>query len=272
MKRVAISIVIAFASVYLGVAGFLFAYQRDFLYFPDTRRPIADVAGVSSLREIELVTPDGLRLLAWYVPPPAGKPVLIYFHGNGGNIGYRAPRLSQFTSVGLGVLMPEYRGYGGNAGQPTEEGLYADAVAAMEFLKAEGLGPERIIVYGESLGTGVATRIASERQVAALVLEAPYTSITAMAGQQFSFLPVSLLLKDRYDSLSRIAQVRAPILIFRGEHDEIVPPALGRELFDAAKEPKEFWSVPEAGHNDLYRHGAAEAVIDFLRRRVPAVN
>jgi fermentation-respiration switch protein FrsA (DUF1100 family) len=272
MRRILVSIIIVIASVYVGVAGILYAYQRDFIYFPDMQRPIARLAGVKPLREIELVTSDGLRLLAWYVPPPEGKPVLIYFHGNGGNIGYRSPRLSEFTSAGLGVLMPEYRGYGGNEGQPTEVGLYADATAAMAFLQSEGVGAERIIVYGESLGTGVATRVASEHQVAALVLEAPYTSITAMAALQFSFLPVNLMLSDRYDSLSRIAEVRAPILIFRGERDEIVPPALGCELFEAAREPKEFWAVPEAGHNDLYRYGAAETVLDFLRRRVPAIN
>jgi uncharacterized protein len=272
MKRIVISMVIVFASLYLGVAGLLYAYQRDYLYFPDVQRPIASLAGVSSLREIELVTSDGLRLLAWYVPPPEGKPVLLYFHGNGGNIGYRASRLAQFADADLGVLMPEYRGYGGNEGQPTETGFYADAAAAMDFLRSEGLAAERIIVYGASLGTGVATRVASEHKFAALVLEAPYTSITAMAALQFSFMPVSLMLIDRFDSLSRIAQVRSPILIFQGERDQIIPPALGRELFAAASEPKEFWSTPEGGHDDLYSYGAAETVFDFLRRHVPAVN
>lgn len=271
MKRAVISIVIVFASLYLGVAGLLYVYQRDYLYFPDVQRPVA-LAGVSSLREIELVTSDGLRLLAWYVPPPEGKPLLLYFHGNGGNIGYRASRLSRFADAGLGVLMPEYRGYGGNEGQPSETGFYADAMAATDFLQAEGFGAERIIVYGASLGTGVATRVASEHEFAALILEAPYTSITAMAVRQFSNMPVSLMLIDRFDSLSRIAQVRSPILIFQGELDQIVPPALGRELFAAAPEPKEFWSVPEGGHDDLYSYGAAEAVLDFLRRHVPAVN
>ena len=268
MKRIVKSIVIVFASIYLGVAGLLYVYQRNFLYFPDGQRPIAALAGVASLKEIELVTSDGIRLLAWYVPPPQGKPVLLYFHGNGGNVGYRASRLAQFSNAGLGVLMPEYRGYGGNEGLPTETGFYADATAGMDFLQVEGLGAERIIVYGESLGTGVATRVASEHQVAALVLEAPYTSMTAMAARQFSFLPVSLMLSDQFNSLSRIAQVRAPILIIQGERDQIVPPALGRELFAAAPEPKEFWSVPEGGHEDLYRYGAAETVLDFLRRHV----
>jgi hypothetical protein len=262
---------IAFALVglYLGVAGLLYAYQRDFLYFPDIRRPVATPANLPTFKEVELVTADGLRLLAWYVPPPKGRPVLLYFHGNGGHVGYRWSRLSRFAASGFGVLMPEYRGYGGNEGQPSEVGFFADAAVAMAFLDKEGIPPDRIVVYGESLGTGVATRVASERQLAALVLEAPYTSITAMAAAQFPFLPVSLMLKDRFDSLSRITRVRAPILIMQGERDQIVPPTLGRALFTAAPEPKEFWSSPDGGHDDLFDFGADEAVIDFLSRRVP---
>jgi len=255
--------------LYLGVAGLLYAYQRDFLYYPDSRRPVGVLAGVASLSEIEIVTFDGLRLLGWYVPPPEGRPVVLYFHGNAGSISNRAYRLSRFADAGFGVLMPEYRGYGGNAGQPSEVGFAADAEAALTFLEKEGIASKRIIVYGESLGTGVATRVASEHEAAALVLEAPYTSITAMAAAQFPFLPVRLMLHDRFDSLSRIAQVRAPILIVQGARDQVVPPALGRELFAAAPEPKEFWSTPDGGHDDLFDFGAAEAVLDFLSRRIP---
>ncbi len=265
---------VAFVSIalYLGVAGLLYTYQRDYLYFPDTRRPVATPENVPSFKEVELVTADGLRLLAWYVPPPEGRPVLLYFHGNGGHVGYRWDRLSRFAASGLGVLMPEYRGYGGNEGQPSEAGFFADADVAMAFLEKERIPPDRIVVYGASLGTGVATRVASEYQVAALVLEAPFTSITAMAAAQFPYLPVSLMLKDRFDSLSRIARVRAPILIMQGAQDQIVPPALGRELFAAAPEPKEFWSSPDGGHDDLFDFGADETVLDFLQRRVPGAS
>jgi uncharacterized protein len=178
----------------------------------------------------------------------------------------------EFANADLGVLMPGYRGYGGNGGRPTEAGLYADAAAAMDFLAKEGIAADRIVLYGESLGTGVATHLASRHQVGALVLEAPYTSITAMAMSQFFFMPVSLMLQDRFDSLSRIAQVKAPILIMQGERDRVVPPELGRELFAAAPEPKELWSAPEGGHEDLYSYGAPATVLDFIRRRVPSGN
>jgi uncharacterized protein len=272
MKRFIAIVMAICASLYVGLTALLYFTQRDYLYFPDERRPTVSTAAIAFLTEVELVTSDGLRLLAWYIPPPQGRPVVLYFHGNGGNIAYRAPRLLQFARAGLGVLIPEYRGYGGNAGEPTETGLYLDAVTAMDFLDMGGISSDRTIVYGESLGTGIATRVASQHNVAALVLEAPYTSITAMAAQHFSFLPVSLMLKDRFDSLSCIAQVHAPVLVIQGERDQVVPPALGRELFAAAPEPKEFWSAPEGGHDDLYGYGAAETVFRFLKRHVPAFN
>ena len=266
------SIAFVLGALYLVVAGLLYAYQRDFLYFPDVQRPVATPTSVPTFREVELVTADGLRLLAWYVPPPEGRPVLLYFHGNGGHLGYRSYRLSRFAAAGYGVLMPEYRGYGGNGGQPSEAAFFADADVAMAFIRNEGLSPDRIVVYGESLGTGVATRVASEHEIAALVLEAPYTSIAAMAGAQFPCFPVSLMLKDRFDSLSRIGRVKAPILIMQGERDRVVPPALGRQLFAAAPEPKEFWSTPDGGHDDLFDFGADKAAIDFIDRRVPGLN
>ena len=272
IRRIVMGVAFVSIALYLGVAGFLYAYQRDYLYFPDIRRPVATPANVPTFKEVELVTADGLRLLAWYVPPPEGRPVLLYFHGNGGHVGYRSDRLSRFAASGFGVLMPEYRGYGGNEGQPSEAAFFADADVAMAFLEKEGIPPDRIVVYGASLGTGVATRVASEHQVAALVLEAPFTSITAIAAAQFPYFPVSLMLKDQFNSLSRIARVRAPILIMQGERDQIVPPPLGQELFAAAPEPKEFWSSPDGGHDDLFSFGADEAAIDFLQRRVPSAS
>jgi fermentation-respiration switch protein FrsA (DUF1100 family) len=271
MKPIIISVVLVCASVYLLVAGYLYLFQRDYLYFPYPNRPDARLVDVSSLKEVQLVTSDGIRLLAWYVPPPAQRPVVLYFHGNAGTIENRAHWLLEFANAGFGVLMPEYRGYGGNRGQPTESGLYADGVSAMDFLTNEGIAADRIVIYGESLGTAVATYLASQHRVAALLLEAPYTSITAAAARHYWFLPVSLLLHDRFDSLSRIAQVRSPILIMQGGRDQIVPPELGIELFVAAPEPKELWSVPQGGHENLYGFGAPETVSDFLRRHVPGL-
>ena len=259
---------VALLAIYLSVAGALYVFQRSILFVPDTTRPDAASVGLPALREIELVTSDGLRLLAWYVPPPDGRPVLAYFHGNGGNLGNRGRRIARFTAAGWGILMPEYRGYGGNEGQPSEAGFHLDAQAAMAFLRAQGFGANRIVVYGKSIGTGVAVRVASEQPVAALLLESPYTSITAIASRRYWFLPVGLLLKDPFETLSRMMRVRAPVLIMQGAHDDIVPPDLGRTLFDAAAEPKEIWVARDADHNNLMQFGAAETAIDFVARHL----
>jgi uncharacterized protein len=142
-------------------------------------------------------------------------------HGNGGNIAYRAERLRRFARAGWGTLLLEYRGYGGNPGTPTEEGLAQDAQAGLAALYRKGVASEQILIWGESLGCGVAVRLASEHRVAALLLEAPYTSITALARRQFRFVPVGLLLKDRFDAISRIAAVRAPIFVMAGGRDTL---------------------------------------------------
>jgi uncharacterized protein len=193
--------------------------------------------------------------------------MIAYFHGNGGHIGYRAERLKRFVRDGFGALFLEYRGYGGNPGTPTQDGLFADARAALDFLANQGIRAERTVLYGESLGSGVAVQMASERPVAAVVLEAPYDSVAAVARRHYAFVPVNVLLKDRFDSIARINAVQAPILLMHGERDAIVPVDSGRRLFAAANEPKEIWTAPDAGHNDLALYGALDVAVDFVRRR-----
>jgi uncharacterized protein len=250
------------------LVGGLYVFQRHLLYFPDVARPeLGDLAALG-VREIAIRTADGLSLLSWYLPPRDGRPVIAYFHGNGGHIGYRAERLRWFARTGYGVLMAEYRGYGGNPGTPSERGLVADGAAVLDFLGGEGMTPNQLVIYGESLGSGVAVPLATQREVAGVILEAPFTSVAEVAQHHYSFIPASALLRDRFDSLARIGDVKAPILVLHGERDRIVPVRFGRALFDAAPQPKELWLAPEAGHEDLVRYGAFEAVLDFVRRRV----
>lgn len=250
------------------LVGGLYLFQRHLLYFPDTNRPELGALAELGVREVELTTADGLSLLSWYLPPRRGRPVVAYFHGNGGHLGYRAERLRRFAGSGYGVLMPEYRGYGGNPGMPTEAGLCIDAAAALDFLGREGIPPERLVLYGESLGSGVAVQLAATRAVAGLILEAPFTSVAEVAQYHYSFIPASLLLRDRFESSSVIGKVRAPILVLHGDRDRVVPVRFGRALFDAAPQPKEGWFAPEAGHGNLSRFGAFEAVFGFLERRL----
>jgi hypothetical protein len=191
-------------------------------------------------------------------------------HGNAGNVAHRAEKVRPFMDQGYGVLLVGYRGYGGNPGAPSEEGLYHDAEAALAFLAAHNVGPDRQILYGESLGSGVAVEMAQRRAaagapVAGVVLEAPYTSMPAAAAHHYPFVPASSLIIDKYDSLAKIEQINAPLYIFHGDQDIIVPQSLGRDLFDAADTPKRAQWIDGAGHNDLYDFGAAEGVMDFLR-------
>ena len=260
---------LGFAVVAYGaLVGGLYLFQRQLLYFPDKARP--QLLGLEKLgvREVTLTTEDGLSLLSWYLPARPGRPVIVYFHGNGGHIGYRAERLLRLAREGYGVLMAEYRGYGGNPGTPSETGFYADGRAALGFLDRERVAPNRLVLYGESLGSGVAVELAAQHQIAALILEAPPTSVAEVAQCHFPFVPAARLVTDRFDSLSRIAKVRAPILVLHGERDRVVPVRYGRALLDAAPEPKEGWFAPEAGHEDLARYGGLDVVVAFIDRRL----
>jgi uncharacterized protein len=255
-------------AAYGGIAGGLYLFQRQLLYRPNKTRPgLADLAPLG-VREVVLTTADGLSLFSWYLPPGTNRPVIAYFHGNGGHIGYRAERLRRFAREGYGVLMAEYRGYAGNPGMPCEAGLYIDAEAALDFLACERIAPSRLVLWGESLGSGVAVYLAARREVAGVILEAPFTSVAAAAQHHYPFVPAAYLIRDRFDSLSRIGRLRAPLLVLHGERDTIVPVRFGRTLLDAAPEPKEGWFGPEAGHENLAQFGALDAAIAFIERRL----
>lgn len=255
------------------LVGALYLGQRWLIYAPFGGSPGAPAAyGLAEMREVRVRTADGLALLAWYAPAPEGRPVIVYLHGNAGHIGYRAEKVRPYLAAGLGMLLLSYRGYGGNPGRPTEDGLYADGRGALAFLEAEGVAPARWVLYGESLGAAVAVRLAAERAarapVGALVLEAPFTSLADAAAYHYPFVPARRLVKDRYDTLSRIAEVAAPLLIVHGRADSIVPPEMGERLLAAAREPKAGRFVAGAGHNDLHESGLARMAIDFIRERL----
>ncbi len=267
MKIVLIAAALAVMGLYCLAVGILAWRQRRFIYVPETVRPELSAAGVAKARVLTVRTDDGLDLLAWWAPPAdETQPVVLYLHGNGGHIGYRAPRLAQLSSHGWGVLLLEYRGFGGNPGTPTEAGLQTDARAGYAALLALGIPSQRVVPWGESLGSGIAVRLATEVDVGAVLLESPYTSIVAIGQRRFPLAPVSLLLRDRFDLIGRIAAVRAPVLVMTGGRDDIVPPAMGRAVFAAAREPKMFWFAQDAGHNDLGEAGAFDAVRAFIRQ------
>ncbi len=245
----------------------LYARQRQMVFVPNVTRPDLARAGVPGVREIAVPTPDGLTLLAWYLPPPVplGR-VVLFLHGNTGHIGHVADRLGPFHALGWGVLLLEYRGYGGNPGAPSEAGLRIDAQAGLAALRGLGFPPDRILVWGQSLGTGPVVQLAAGTKVAAVLLESPYTSMVDIARQRFPWVPVDLLLRDRFDTLAVIGQVTAPVLVMHGALDRTVPVEMGRAVFAAAGPGKALWIAPDAGHVDLAEAGAIAEAGDFVRR------
>ena len=268
LRRVALGFVIVILGTYIGCVALLFALQRQLLFPAGVEPPSLDRAGLTGLMEpVTLTTADGLALLSWYHgPPTAGAPLVILFHGNGGTIEIRAAKARVYIDAGFGVLLPEYRCYGGNPGSPSEAGLYADGRAAMAFAAAQGIKPDNVVLIGESLGTGVAVQMAVEQHVAALVLEAPYTSVADVAQTDFPVFPVWWLVRDRFDSAGKIARIGVPLFVVQGERDEVIPVRFGKALFAAAAEPKDALWLPGAGHGAIGQYAIDAAVLDFLKR------
>jgi fermentation-respiration switch protein FrsA (DUF1100 family) len=243
--------------IVLGVAlmtwGCRESIERTLVYFP-TRELIGTPAALGlDYREVWFEAEDGVRLHGWHVPGRLPF-VLLWCHGNAGNISHRLDNIRRIHDrLGLGVFIFDYRGYGRSGGHPTEAGLYRDGRAAREALIREGVAGERIVYFGRSLGAAVALDLALAAAPPALVLETPFLSVQAMANR---VLPGSgLLFRTRYDSLERIARVRTRLLILHGDADEVVPFEQGRRLFEAAPEPKAFYVIRGARHNDTYVAG-----------------
>ena len=202
---------IALFCLYLGVVAILYFAQRSMMYFPETIHTTPAQAGLPQAEEVALTAGDGEKIVAWHVAPRDNKPVILYFHGNGGALRYRVERFRKFITDGVGLVAVEYRGYGGSSGNPTEAGLIADAEAGYGFAAAR-YPVRQLALWGESLGSGVATALAAEKPVARLILEAPFTSAAAVAAGQYWYMPVRLLMKDQFRSDERIGKVTAPVL------------------------------------------------------------
>lgn len=236
-----------------------------FIFFPDAFVPDPP-AGVE---ERWITAEDGVRLHAWYAPPPQAAPVLVWSHGNGGNIAGREEVLLALRARGLGVLAYDYRGYGRSGGRPTEAGVYRDGEAAYDSERARGTPATRIVCFGESLGGAVSIRLASERPCAGVALVSTFTTLGDVARTHYG--PLAVLAGTRFDSVGRIGKLAVPVFIAHGDRDEIVPFALGERLFAAAPEPKRFLRVAGAHHNDVFgSRGLLDAIADFARGAIAA--
>ena len=249
---------IAAVLLYGGTVVLLYVAQRSLQYFPERRRTAPRAIGLSEAEEVVLNTADGEQVIVWHLPPHEDHPVFLYFHGNGGSLRWREERFRALVADGSGLVALSYRGYGGSSGRPTEAGLLKDAAAAYAF--ANGRYPaERIVLWGESLGSALAIAVAAERPVACVVLEAPFTSAVDVGARHYWFVPVRLFMKDQFRSDLRAPEVRAPVLILHGEKDAVVPIDLGKRLYSLIQAPKRFITVTDAGHNDLGARAVAAA-------------
>jgi fermentation-respiration switch protein FrsA (DUF1100 family) len=249
--------------LYVGLAAMIYLAQRSLMYFPETIHTTPAAAGLPEAEEVSLKASDGTPIAVWYVPPQESKPVILYFHGNGGALHYRVARFQALINNGIGLVALEYRGYGGLSGRPSEQGLIADAEAAYAFAVAH-YPAQQIVLWGESLGSGVAVALAAEKPVGRVILEAPFTSALAVGQERYWYLPVRLLMKDQFRSDERIGKVTAPLLILHGVHDRTIPYAMGEHLFELANKPKHIVRFLDGGHEDLDQNGALDAVGRFL--------
>lgn len=260
-----IGLLITLAAAYAVLLVALTLAQRLLIYHPDKSIGPPAQYGLSHFDDITTVTSDKVTLQLWYAKAQPGMPTVVYYHGNSYNLSDRAGIYGALAGKGLGVLALSYRGYGRSQGSPSEQGLYNDARAAIAYLTKKGVPLGRIILFGESLGTGVATRMATEYDVGGLVLQAPYTSVVNRAAEIYRLVPVRILLRDRFDTLSRITQVKCPLMIFHGERDPTIPIAHGKALLEAAICQKKAYFFPDRAHNDFDSAVISSHVLDFAK-------
>jgi len=260
---------VAIPAVYLGIFGLVALQQRSMIYAPRAALATPADAGLTEVETLRLYTKDGEQVEAWFHPPAStARPLIIYFHGNGGALIDRRERFAALIAHGYGLLAPTWRGFGASTGAPSEAGLLLDAEAAYAEALRRGYPPERIVLMGESLGTGVATMIAARHDVAALVLDSPYDSILALAARRFPYFPVSLALIDTFRADEAIEKVKAPVLMIVAEGDPITPAPNARRLFERARGAKRMITVPGVRHTALSSPGAAEKTTQWIDETV----
>ena len=237
-KMYILFLVILVSLVYFFASLGLYIFQRDLLYHP-TENNYGDDKLTVNIQEVKIITDDNIDLLAWYHNKDINKfKTILFLHGNAGSLENRIHKINHFEDMNINFLLLSWRGFSGNKGKPTEKGLYQDARSAVKWLVKQGVIEENIIIYGESLGTGITTEIAQNKNFAGIILETPFTSMVAAGKSKYPIFPIKLLLKDKYESDKKIKNIKSPVLIMHGEEDQIVPFWMGEKMFQMANEPK----------------------------------
>ena len=250
--------------LYLFIGLLLFVVQRKMIFNISGKPKRPEEYGLHQIKEVFIDTPDNLKLLAWFHKPKNNNPIMIYFHGNSLDIGERSHRIERYIKNNWGVLLPAWRGYSGNKGNPSEKNLYIDGQAAIDWVQKNiNYQNSNIVLYGESLGCGIAIELGLKNKFKSIILEAPFTSIGDIGQKKYPIYPAKFLTIDNFDNLSKIDRILSPLLIIHGKKDEVIPYFHSLLLFEKAKEPKKHLCIDEAMHNNLYEFNIDKEVIKF---------
>jgi len=259
-----VPVLLIFILAYFFVLVFTYVFQRNLLYHPSENNYFGDKL-IVNVEKIKIKTKDNIELLSWYHRKNLNDyKTILFLHGNAGSLENRIHKINHFNNMKVNFLILAWRGFSGNKGKPTEKGLYEDAKSAVAWLKSKGVKENNIIIYGESLGTGVATEIAQNKNFAGIILESPFTSMIDAGKDKYPYLPVRLLLKDKYESNKKLRNINSPILIMHGKVDNIVPFHMGKKMYELANEPKYSYFSEYDDHMMEYNQNLLKALKDFI--------
>jgi uncharacterized protein len=264
-KNFLLYIIVFISLIYLSVLAYLFFVQRNLLYNPNENNYSDDKLKVD-IEKVQIRTSDNINLLGWFHKKNINKfKTIVYFHGNAGKLENRIHKLNHFKGMNVNFLIISWRGFSGNSGKPSEPGLYKDGTSAIDWLKNMGLAEKDIILYGESLGTGIAIQIAQNKKFAGLILETPFTSMIDAAKNVYPYIPVGLLLKDRYENDKKIKNIDIPLLVMHGEKDQIIPFKMGKKIYELANQPKYSYFTKYDNHMMEYDEKLVFALSTFIK-------
>ena len=267
-KMSLVNILLLILSVYLIITFVLYFFQRNLLYYPSVNNYSGEQLNFP-IEKVKIITKDNIELLSWYYSKDSENyKTILFLHGNAGTLENRIYKINHLKNMNVNFLIIAWRGFSGNKGKPTEKGLYEDAKSALRWLANKGVKEENIIIYGESLGTGVATEIAQNKNFAGVILETPFTSMVSVGKSHYPFFPVSILLKDKYESDKKIKNIKSPILIMHGEVDKLVPFWMGKKLYNLANEPKYSYFSKYDDHMMEYN----EKLLNELKKFIDSLN